>query len=147
MKTVIIIVVVLLGVLAPGVLAAAIAAGRFGHRTYQRYSGLEHQRAAAKQSRDAGVDRLKDAERLLVRAQCDLIARGDHQNAQAIERVRVRLPTPADRHRYATYGYAPLHSPNPVQEAELAELQSRDAETISDAQMITDLAAQAAATA
>jgi hypothetical protein len=47
--------------------------------------------------------------------------------AQAVERIRVRLSTAADRHRYATQGYAPLESPIPVQEAELAELQARDA--------------------
>jgi hypothetical protein len=146
-KTLLIIVVVLVVLLIVGVVVAAIAAGRFGRRSYQRYSGLEHQRAAAKQSRDLGVDRLKDAERQLVRAQRELIARGQHQDAQAIERVRVRLSTAADRHRYATHGYAPLGSPNPVHEAELAELQARDADTITDAQTVTDLAGQVATAA
>src|SRR5437016_1159743 len=90
--------------------AAAVAVGlwRFARRAYQRYSGLEQQRAAAKRSRDRGVDRLKDAERELVRAQRELIASGHHQDAQAIERLRLRVTTAADRHRYATYGYAPL---------------------------------------
>ncbi len=147
MKTLIIVVVVLLLVLIVGLVLAAVAAGRFGRRAYQRYSGLEHQRAAAKQSRDTGVDRLKDAERHLVQAQRELITRGQHQDAQAIERIRVGLSTVADRHRYATYGYAPLGSPNPIQESELAELQARDADTIADAQMITDLAAQVAGAA
>lgn len=112
---------------------------RWGRRSYQRYSGLERQRAAAKQSRDAGVDRLNDAERHLVAAQRELISRGEHTPAQAIERLRTRLSTMADRHRYATHGYAPLSSANPVQEAELAELQERDSEAITDAQMISDL--------
>lgn len=147
MKTLVIVIVILLVVLIVGLVLAAVAAGRFGRRSYQRYSGLEHQRASAKQSRDAGVDRLKDAERDLVRAQRELITRGQHQDAQAVERLRVRLSTAADRHRYATYGYAPLGSPNPLQEAELAELQARDADTITAAQMITDLAAQASTTA
>jgi hypothetical protein len=146
-KTLIIVVAVLLVVLIVGVILAAVAAGRFGRRSYQRYSGLEHQRAGAKQSRDAGVDRLKDAERHLVRAQRELIARGQHPDAQAVERLRVRLSTAADRHRFATYGYAPLGSPNPIQEGELAELQARDADSIEDAQMITNLAAQVSATA
>lgn len=146
MKTLLIIVVILVVLLIVGLVVAAVAAGRFGRRSYQRYSGLEHQRAAAKQARDAGVDRLKEAERHLVTAQRELISRGQHEDAQAIERLRVRLSTAADRHRYATHGYAPLGAPNPVREAELAELQARDSETISDAQLISDLASQAATT-
>jgi hypothetical protein len=146
-KPLIIVIVILLVVLIVGLVHAGVAAGRFGRRAYQRYSGLEHQRAAAKQSRDAGADRLKDAERHLVQAQRELITRGQHQDAQAVERLRVRLSTAADRRRYATYGYAPLGSPNPVQESELAELQARDAETLADAQMISDLASQASTTA
>jgi hypothetical protein len=145
MKTVLIIVVILVVLLIVGLVFAAIAAGRFGRRSYQRYTGLEHQRAAAKQARDVGVDRLKEAERHLVSAQRDLISRRHHEDAQAIERLRVRLSTAADRHRYATHGYAPLGDPNPIREAELAELQARDAETIGDAQMICDLAKQTSA--
>lgn len=147
MKPLIIVIVILLVVLIVGLVLTGVAAGRFGRRAYQRYSGLDHQRGAAKQSRDAGADRLKDAERHLVQAQRELITRGQHYEAQAVERLRVRLSTAADRHRYASYGYAPVGSPNPVQESELAELQARDAETITDAQMISDLASQASTTA
>lgn len=46
----------------------------------------------------------------------------------------------ADRHRHATYGYAPLGSPNPVRAAELADLHQRDADAIADAQVIDELA-------
>lgn len=121
------------------VVVLVVFVARRGQREYQHYSGLERQRAAAKQSRDAGVDRLKDAERHLVAAQRELIGRGEHIPAQAIERLRTRLSTMADRHRFATHGYAPLNSANPVQEAELADLQERDSEAITDAQMISDL--------
>ncbi len=145
MKTLSIVLLVLVIVaVAVAVAVVGVAVWRFGRRSYQRYSGLERQRAAARQSRDAGVDRLKDAERELVRAQRQLIARGQHQDAQTIERFRVRLSTAADRHRYALHGYAPLGDPNPIREAELAELQARDSETIGDAQMINDLAHRAA---
>ena len=53
----------------------------------------------------------------------------------------------ADRHHFATHGYAPLSSPNPVREDELAELQAHDAETITDTQMVTDLCRQLSASA
>lgn len=147
MKTVLIVVVILVLIAIIAAIVVAVAAGRFGRRSYQRYSGLERQRAAATQSRDAGFDRLKDAERELVRAQRELVGRGQHGDAQAIERLRVRLTTVADRHRYALHGYAPLGDPNPIREAELAELQARDSETISDAQMISETARLAADTA
>jgi hypothetical protein len=120
---------------------------RFGRRNYQRYSGLEHQRGAAKQARAAGADRLKGAERQLVEAQRELVMIGEHDGAQAIERLRTRLSTLADRLRHATYGYSPLGSPNPVREAELAELQERDAETITEAQGIVDLSEKVSSTA
>jgi len=139
MKALIVIVLLLLVLVT---VLVALAAWRFGRRSYQRYSGLEQQRAGAKRSRDAGVDRLKDAERELVRAQRDLIAHGRHHDAQAIERVRVRLTTAADRHRFATWGYAPLADANSIREAELAELQARDSETIGDAQLVSDLVRQ-----
>jgi hypothetical protein len=148
MKTLLItlLVAVLLAILV-GVVVLAVFVARRGQREYQRYSGLEHQRAAAKQSRDAGVDRLKDANRYLVETQRAVIARGDHSAAQDVERLRSRLSTMADRTRFATHGYAPLHSPNPVREDELAELQAHDAETITDAQMVTDLCQQLSASA
>jgi hypothetical protein len=136
----------LLIILVIAVLAAAVVlvvfVARRGQREYQRYSGLERQRAAAKQSRDAGVDRLKDANRYLVETQRSLIARGDHGAAQDVERLRRRLSTMADRTRFATQGYAPLGSPNPLREAELGELQAHDAQTITDAQMVTDVCQQ-----
>lgn len=124
-----------------------VVATRLGQRSYQRYSGLQHQRGAAKRSREAGTDRLKTAERLLVEAQRALVEQKEHDQAQAIERLRTQLATLADRLRYATYGYSPIGSPTPVREAELAELQARDAETITDAQRITELAGEIAATA
>jgi hypothetical protein len=142
LKMILIVLAVLIVILIIAVVVLAIAAGRFGRRGYQRYSGLERQRAAAKQSRDSGVDRLKDAERELLGAQHALIARGDHGDAQAVEALRVRLSTAADRHRYALHGYAPLGDPNPIREAELSELQARDGETIADAQLIRDLTGQ-----
>lgn len=142
----ILLIVLLIAVVLVLVLVAVLMV-RFGRRTYQRYSGLEHQRGAAKQARDAGVDRLKSAERQLVDAQRELVLRGDHDEAQAIERLRSRLSTLADRLRYATYGYSPVGSPNPMHEAELAELQERDAETITEAQMILELTDQVLSTA
>jgi hypothetical protein len=135
----IVIIVLLIAVLA-AIACLAVVVARWGRRSYQRYSGLERQRASAKQARDAGADRLKDAERHLIEAQQDLAARGEYSRAQDVERLRTRLSTLADRHRYATYGYAPLGSPNPVREAELAQLQQRDADVITDAQAITELA-------
>ena len=144
MKTLTIILVLLL---LAAVVLAAIAAWRFGRRSYQRYSGLETQRAAAKQSRDASVDRLKEAERELVHAQRDLIANGRHQDAQTIEHLRVRLTTATDRNRFALHGYAPLTDPNPIREPELAELQAHDAGAVTDAELVRALAARASATA
>ena len=139
MKLTIILIVLLLIAVIVALSVLAVFVARWGRRSYQRYSGLERQRTSAKQSREAGADRLKSAERLLIEAQRDLVARDEHGQAQAIERLRSRLSTLADRLRHATYGYAPLGSPNPIQEEELAELQQRDAETTSDAQMITEL--------
>lgn len=46
----------------------------------------------------------------------------------------------AVRHRHAIYRYAHLGAPYLVREAELADLQRRDADTIADAQAIADLA-------
>jgi cell division protein FtsB len=74
MKTLIILLLIVIVVLVMFV-------ARRGQRSYQRYSGLEHRRAAAKQSRDAGVDRLKDVNGYLVETQRTLIARGDHSAA------------------------------------------------------------------
>ncbi|MGA2165614.1 MAG: hypothetical protein ABSH36_14270 [Solirubrobacteraceae bacterium] len=139
MKTLIIL--LLLAVLV-AIVVLVVSVARWGQRSYQRYSGLEHQRASAKQSRDAGVVRLKDANGCLVGTQRTLIARGDHSGAQDVERLRSRLSTMADRTRFATHGYAPLGSPNPVREEELVELQAHDAETITDTQLITDLCRQ-----
>jgi hypothetical protein len=118
----------------------AIVLLKGGRRTYQKYSGMERQRGAAKQSRVAGADRLKSAERKLVEAQRELSARGAYSDAQAIDRQRMRLSTQADRLRHATYGYSPVGSANPVREAELAQLQKRDADTIADAQALVDIA-------
>jgi cell division protein FtsB len=137
MKVLLIVLVVLvLAVL--GVLI--VIALRFGRRSYQRYTGLERQRGSAKQLRDAGFDRLKHAERLLVEGQRELAGLNHYSEAQDIERLRSRLSTAADRLKHATYGYSPVGSPNPVRETELAELQARDAESVADAQAIVDLA-------
>lgn len=144
MKTLIIILLVAILV---AVVVLVVFVARRGQRSYQRYSGLERQRASAKQSRDAGVDRLKDANGYLVETQRTLIARGDHGAAQDVERLRSKLATMTDRTRFATHGYAPLDSPNPVREEELAELQAHDAETITDAQLVTDLCQQLSAAA
>jgi type II secretory pathway pseudopilin PulG len=139
------VVIVILVILVIAVLAAAIlllvVGGRWGRRSYQRYSGLERQRDSAKQARVAGSDRLKEAERHLVEAQRELVARSQTVEAQGIERLRTRLSTMADQHRHATYGYAPLGSPDPIRETELAEVQERDSETIGDADAIVELAA------
>ncbi len=133
---VIVLLVALVAVL--GLLVVILVRG--ARRGYQRYTGLERQRDSAKQSRVAGADRLKSAERKLIEAQRQLGTWGAHTEAQSIERLRSRLSTLADRLRYATYGYSPLGSSNPVREGELAELQQRDADTIADAQAIRDLA-------
>ncbi len=138
--------IILLLLLVIVALVAAVVV-LWGRRLYQGYSGLEQQRGAAKLARDAGVDRLKEAERRLVTAQRALVARGETGPAQAIEQLRIRLNTAADRHRYATHGYAPLDSAHPLREAELAELQAHDANTIDDAQLIADLSQQIAASA
>ena len=147
MKLAIILIVLLLLAVIVALVLLAVVTGRWGRRSHQRYSGLERQRASAKQSRDAGADRLKSAERLLIEAQRELVARGEHGQAQAIERLRSRLSTMADRHRHATYGYAPLGSPNPVQEAELAELQQRVADRLGVAQTIVELSEKVSSTA
>jgi hypothetical protein len=118
----------------------AVVLVRLSRRSYQRYTGLERQRASAKQSRETGADRLKTAERYLIEAQRELVGLGKHREAQSIEAMRLPLSTLADRLRHATYGYSPIGSPNPVHEAELADLQERDADTILDAQTIVDLA-------
>jgi cell division protein FtsB len=139
-KTVAVIIAVFLVAVLVVVALLAVVAARWGRRSYQRYSGLERQRAAAKQARVAGADRLQDAEQHLIEAQRLLAGRGVYQQAQAIEHLRIRLSAMADRHLHATYGYAPLGSPNPVREAELADLQQRDADAIGDAQAIAELA-------
>jgi hypothetical protein len=59
-------------------------------------------------------------------------------------RLYARFSIAADRHRYTTHGYARLDSPNPVQEAELAESQTRDADAVSEAQALPDLAREVA---
>ena len=135
-------VVILLVAVVLALVLLAIILFRFGLRSYQRYSGLERQRGAAKQARTAGTDRLKNAESHLLDAERELAGRGESDLVQAIERLRVRLSTLADRLRYATYGYSPVASPNPMREAEISQLQERDAETVTDAQMIADLAEQ-----
>ncbi len=137
MKTLIIVLLVLL---VAALIVLAVVLVRLARRGYQRYTGLERQRDSAKQSRVAGADRLKGAERRLVEAQRVLGARRAHSDAQDVERLRSRLSTLADRLRYATYGYSPLGSANPVRENELAEIQQNDADTIADAQAIRDTA-------
>jgi hypothetical protein len=130
------------------ILVLAVAAGlgvvllRGGRRTYQKYSGLERQRNAAKQSRETGADRIKTAERHLIEAQQELVGRKDFDKAKEIERLRTQLSTLADRLRHSTYGYSPVGSPNPIHEAELADLQDRDAAIISEADGINNLAEQ-----
>jgi FtsZ-interacting cell division protein ZipA len=113
---------------------------RAGRRGYQKYSGLERQRNSAKLSRVAGADRLKSAEQKLVAAQRELAGRGAYDQAQEVERQRIRLSTQADRLRHATYGYSPVGSANPVHETELADLQQWDADTIADAQALVEIA-------
>ncbi len=135
----IVIVVLLIAIVLVLALLSVVVVRR-GRRSYQRYGGLERQRASARQARETGADRLKDAERHLIEAQRDLAGRGQYGQAQELERLRARLPALADRLRHATYGYAPLGSPNPIREEELADLQQRDADMIPDAQMIVDLA-------
>jgi hypothetical protein len=131
-------VIVVVGV---GVLLAVVLL-RGGQRTYQKYSGLDRQRTAAKQSRETGADRLKTAERHLVVAQRELVGRKEFTQSQEIERLRTQVSTLVDRLRHATYGYSPIGSANPIKEAELAELQERDSEMIIDAQAISELAEQ-----
>lgn len=141
MRTLLIVLVVILAIILVVLLVLlGIVLVRFGRRSYQRNSGLERQRGAAKQSRMSGFDRLKGAERQLVAAQRELVQRGAPDEAQAIERLRSQMSTLADRLRYATYGYAPLDSASPIREAELGDLQQRDANTIADAQQIADVA-------
>jgi len=139
-RTVAVIITVLVIAVVVAVVLVAVIAARWGRRSYQRYSGLERQRAAAKRARVAGADRLQGAEQHLIEAQRLLADAGGYQQAQAIEHIRIHLSTLADRHRHATYGYAPLGSANPVREAELADLQQRDADAIADAQAIAELA-------
>jgi hypothetical protein len=140
MKTVIVILVVVVLVLLA---LLAVVAARFARRSYQRYSGMEHQRGSAKQARLASVDRLKDAERLLVTAQRALAERSGHVEAGQVERLRLRISTAADRLRYASYGYSPLGSPDPVREPELERLQQNDTSSITDAERIAELARRA----
>jgi len=135
-----VLIVILLALLVVVLVLLAVVLFRWGRRSYQHYSGLERQRDSAKQSRVAGADRLKTAERKLVEAQRDLAVLGKHAEAQEIERQRFRLSTLADRLRHAVYGYSPVGSPRPVREEELAELQQRDTDSIADSQMIADLA-------
>jgi type II secretory pathway pseudopilin PulG len=106
-------IVVLVILVIVALVLVAVLVTRFGRRNYQRYSGLERQASAAKRARDAGADRLKSAERHLVEAQRELVTIGEHDQVQAIERLRTRLSTLADRLRYAAYGYSLLGSPNP----------------------------------
>ena len=113
---------------------------RYARRSYETYSGREHQRDANKRLRVSGADRLSEADRLLVEAQHSIVARGDHAGAQAIELIRTPLSTLADRLRYAVYGYTPMGASDPVKEEELAELQARDADLLGDADVITELA-------
>jgi hypothetical protein len=133
-------IIVLLILLAIMLAFLGIIVVRFSRRSYQRYTGLERQRFSAKRSRETGADRLKTAERYLIETQSELAGRGKHGEVQSIEAVRLTLSTLADRLRHATYGYSPIASPNPVDEAELADLQERDADTILDAQAILDAA-------
>ena len=136
MKLIIILLILVIVVVL--ILALAVIL-RGGVRGYQKYSGLESQRSSAKQSRDLGADRLKNAERQLVQAQRALSSRHEYERAQDIELLRRRLSTLSDRLRHATYGYSPLGSKNPIREAELVDLQRRDADTIEDAQRILEL--------
>jgi hypothetical protein len=57
-------------------------------------------------------------------------------DAQALEQIRRRLVTVADRHRHAEYGYAGVGAARPVQEGQLAELGSRDLDLMEDADRI-----------
>jgi hypothetical protein len=136
---------VLIVVLVIAVIAAlvpvAILVARLGRHSYQRYWGIERQRGAAKQARDAGTDRLKSAERHLLEAERELVTLGEHDQVQAIERLRTKLSTLADRLRYANYGYSPVGSSNPVREPGTGGRAARTRRrTISDAQAIVELA-------
>ena len=71
-------VVILLVAAVLALVLLAIILFRFGLRSYQRYSGLERQRGAAKQARTAGTDRLKSAESHLIDAERELAVRGEN---------------------------------------------------------------------
>jgi hypothetical protein len=139
-KTVAVIITVLVIAVLWAVMLLPVIAARWGRRSYRRYSGLERQRASAKQARVAGGHRFQSAGQYLIEAQCLLADRGEYLQAQAIEYLRVGMSAMADRHRQATCGYAPLSSANPVREAELADLQQREADAIADTQAIAELA-------
>jgi hypothetical protein len=132
MKLAIIIVVVVVALI---VIAIALFAA-LGKRQYQRYKGLERQRGSAHEARKAGVTRLDEANQKLLRAQRALVDNGRHADAEEVERIRRRLVTATDRHRYTSQGYAPLASDAPVRESELAELQVRDAELVGDSEIV-----------
>ena len=139
---------IVIGIVAFVLIVLVILIGlRFARRGWQRFSGLERQRSSAKQARDSGTLRLKTAERYLVEAQRELASHSALVEAENVDRLRLQLSTLADRLRTATYGYTPLGSPNPVREAELAELQQRDSDTIEEAQLIVDIAAGVRTTA
>lgn len=137
MKAALIVVLVLV-VIALALLVVILV--RYTRRSYETYSGREHQRDANKRLRVSGADRLREADRLLVDAQRSTVARGDHAGAQAIELLRTPLATLADRLRHAVYGYTPMGASDPVKEEELVELQARDADLLGDADAITELA-------
>ena len=132
-----VIVLVLVVVVVLGLLGVIILRG--GRRGYQRYSGLERQRSSAKEFREVGADRLKGAERLLVEAQRALSSRHLYEDMQDVDRLRLSIDTLADRLRHATYGYSPLGADHPTREAELMELQSRDADLNDECQQILEL--------
>jgi hypothetical protein len=126
------------------VFAVIALVGIVGRRRYQEYSGREQQRAGAKRSRTAAVDRLKAAETALMRSQRALVDRGDLEGSQEIEELRRRLAAAADRQRYAGYGYAPLGSDRPVRSDELAHLEQLDSQLMLDSEHIVGLSEEVA---
>lgn len=137
-------IIALIVVFALVLVVVGLVMARGLRRGYQRYTGMERQRDAAKESRVAGADRLKGAERHLISAQRDLASHGKPADAQALERLRSRLSTLADRLRHAAYGYSPVGAANPIHEDALAELQRRDAEMIEDASDIAEACSRVA---
>jgi hypothetical protein len=135
-KTALIIVGVVVVLLLIALLVALV---RIGRRGWQRYSGLERQRASAKAYRVDGADRLKVAERRMTELERALASEGRLETMQAAEQLRRRLSTCCARFRHAEYGWTPIGAHRPVRETEMSELQERDADLMGDADRIAEL--------